>query len=312
MTATSSSGWKILAAALGLCLASPDANVAAQICGPRSRTAPAVRDSMLVDADWLRQHLEDPGVVILHVDQDRTEYDGGHLPGARFLAYSSYTETRDGLLVELPPVDRLVPLLESVGITNESRVVIYGNRLGATRLFFTLDYLGHGDRAALFDGGLEAWRARGFPLSREAPSVQPGRFTPSQRPEVVANAEWVRARLEDSAVAILDTRTAEEYRGEREEEGVTRPGHIPGAKNLDWTTTLLDGRLKSPTILRQLLEDAGVPAGREVVSYCRVGTRASMLYFVARYLGYRARLYDGSMTDWSQRAEQPVKRGAAP
>ncbi|HEU5217026.1 MAG TPA: rhodanese-like domain-containing protein, partial [Gemmatimonadales bacterium] len=103
-----------------------------------------------------------------------------------------------------------------------------------------------------------------------------------------------------------DARTKEEFDGTNTEEGVSRPGHIPGAVNLDWTTTIADGKFRDTGQLKQLLVGAGAAPGKEIVAYCRVGTRASALYFVARLLGYSARVYDGSMNEWAGLAGMPV------
>src|SRR5262249_30524928 len=96
--------------------------------------------------------------------------------------------------------------------------------------------------------------------------------------------------------------------GSKLEDAVTRAGHIPGARNLDWTTTVTEGRLRDPAALRQLLNAAGARPGKQVVTYCRVGTRASELYFVARLLGVPVRLYDGSMNEWTQQPDRPVEK----
>ena len=105
---------------------------------------------------------------------------------------------------------------------------------------------------------------------------------------------------------MLDARSKEEYDGTKTEEGVARPGHIPGAVSFDWTTTVADGRFREQGELRRLFTAAGATDGKEVVTYCRVGTRASAVYFAARLLGYRVRLYDGSMNEWAGRRELPV------
>src|SRR5882757_2777190 len=142
--------------------------------------APATRSDMLVSTAWLAQHLKDANLVIVHVSRDRTAYDAGHIPGARFLALSDFVVTRDGILNELPPAAALKTVFERLGISDDSRVILYGDAsvLPATRAYFTLDYLGHGDQAALLDGGLEKWRAEGRTLSKDATVAAAGNFTP--------------------------------------------------------------------------------------------------------------------------------------
>ena len=135
--------------------------------------APAVKSDMLVTTDWLSQHLNDPKMVILHVSGNRTVYDAGHIPGARFVSLAELAITRNGVPNELPETAELKKLLEAAGVSDDSRVVLYSDAsvLPATRAYFTLDYLGHGEQAALLDGGLEKWRGEGRALSKDAPAA---------------------------------------------------------------------------------------------------------------------------------------------
>ncbi|HEY8484730.1 MAG TPA: sulfurtransferase, partial [Longimicrobiales bacterium] len=238
-------------------------------------------------------------------------YDRGHIPGARFLPLSAIVVERDGLPNELPPVEHLDSVFEAVGVSDDTRVVVYGPPLAAARAFVTLDYLGHGDRTALLDGGLERWVAEGRPLSTEAPEVARGRFTPRPRPELVVDAAWVAARLDSPGIALLDARPEAEFAGDVAGAGIPRPGHIPGARNVFWQRMIRspeDPTFLEPDTLRALLADAGVEPGDTVVAYCRTGVQASVAYFVARYLGYEARMYDGSFIDWSPREALRVER----
>ena len=219
----------------------------------------------------------------------------------------SYTTKRGELLTELPPVEQLDSLLESLGVGDRGRIVLYGETLPVTRLYFTLDYLGLGSRVSVMDGGLAAWRAAGGTVTAE-PTPQPARATLTVRPhpEMLADASWVDQHREDKTVLLLDARTREEFDGTKTEDAVSRPGHIPGAVNLDWSRTLVDGKFKDLGQLRELLAGAGIAPGKEIVTYCRVGTRASAIYFVARLLGYPVRIYDGSMNEWASLTALPV------
>ncbi len=273
--------------------------------------APGVQSELLVSSAWLAERLDDPGVVVLHVAGDRSAYDRGHIPGARFLPLSAIVVERDGIANELPPVEYLDSVFESVGVSDDARVVVYGPPLFAARAFFTLDYLGHGSRTAMLDGGLEGWVAEGRPLSTDAPEVARGSFTPRPEPERVVDAAWVSERLDAPGVVLLDARPEAEYTGEVAGAGVPRPGHIPGAVNVFWQRMIRspeDPTFLEPEALQALLREAGVEPGDTIVAYCRTGVQASVAYFVARYLGYEARMYDGSFMDWSPREELPVER----
>src|SRR5665213_2184296 len=137
----------------------------------------AARPDMLVTTDWLAQHQSAAKVVILHVAANRTAYDAGHIPGARFVGLPQLVVTRDGIPNELPPVADLKKVLEAAGVSDDSRIILYGDVsvLPATRAYFTLDYLGHGDQAALLDGGLEKWRSEGHKLTTDVPAATQGR-----------------------------------------------------------------------------------------------------------------------------------------
>ena len=276
--------------------------------------ANAPNADLLVTAEWLAANRHNPRVVVLHIARDRGDYDRGHVPGARFIP-SSKLWTTTGPGVELPTVAYLDSLFESVGISSNSRVILYGEAWTTPRAFLALDYLGLGDQSAVLDGGLMQWKASGQSVSTEAPVVAPGTIEPKPRPDIVVDAEWITKHLNDANVALVDGRSAEEYAGTTEAERLPRYGHIPGAKNLPWDQTYSDGAgalngvastLVDPRQLEALMSAAGATTGKQIVTYCTVGLRASHLYFIARLMGYRPKIYDGSMRDWSPRSELPL------
>ncbi|HEX2206880.1 MAG TPA: rhodanese-like domain-containing protein, partial [Longimicrobium sp.] len=211
--------------------------------------------------------------------------------------------------------EELERVFEELGVSDNSRVVLYGDGAGllAARAFFTLDYLGKTD-AALLDGGLEQWRKEERPVTTEAPPARTGSLTPRVRRDIVVDADWVRERLgNDSTIVMVDARPPAEYTGETPGDGVTRPGHIPGAHNIFWRTALVseqDTRLRSPEVLHASYTLADAAFGDTIVAYCRTGVQASHAYYVARYLKRPVVMYDGSFIDWSRRGEEyPVERG---
>jgi thiosulfate/3-mercaptopyruvate sulfurtransferase len=268
--------------------------------------AEEVNKSMLVSTAWLAEHLNDRSLVILQTG-NRAGYDAGHVPGAR-LVEMSMISTSGPLTLELSPVDKLKSAFEELGVSDSSRIVICfsGNSITpATRVFFTLDYLGLGKQTSIMDGGLEAWRAEGRPITTEAPSIARGNITPHPR-QLVVDSVWVSANLNNPKIAIVDARDPEYYSGASAGR-MPRAGHIPGAVNITFSR-LADAanKFKDSATLAKIFSEAGVQQGKQVVSYCHIGLQASLVYFVAKYLGYDARLYDGSFEDWSKRSELPV------
>jgi len=270
-------------------------------------------EPVIVSASWLSAHLSEPNTIVLAVVHSDNDFRAGHIPGARPIAYGDITTSRDGLWTELPDAKRLRATFVAAGVTDDSRVVVYSDDpLMASRAFFSLEYLGQ-RHAAVLDGGLNAWSARGGRVSTDPAVIRTGRMTAHERPELVADAAWIQAHLRSPHVALIDTRTDGEYRGTAERHGMPSRGHIPGARQLQWQELFADpalGVFRKPDELASAFSSRAT-RGDTVVTYCYVGYRASMTYLVARALGYEAKMYDGSYQDWS-RQSLPVTAGDRP
>ena len=265
--------------------------------------------------------LKDPAVVVVTVAERPTDYEAGHIPGARFIRYGDIAVDNDGMRSELPPIDRLRTVLAAAGINEKTKVVIYGSPMPASRLFFTLDYLGH-PSVRMLNGGINAWKASGGALESGAgPRVEPVKSTlgASAKPDRVASADWITERStktsrpqdpKTSGLTLLDARPDAEFTGsDGGMNGMHVSGHLPGARQLVWNT-LFDstGKFLPDAELRKKFEAIGATSGTPLVSYCMVGMRASVTYFVARHLGYDSRMYDGSIEDWT-RKRLPAQTG---
>jgi thiosulfate/3-mercaptopyruvate sulfurtransferase len=285
--------------------------VTVSVLGFASTSDSGVKQSMIVTTDWLAKHLNDDGLVLLQVG-DKKEYDAVHIPGAQYIQTSDISTPRgQGLILELPPVDQLKATFEKFGVTDKSRIIIYFGKDQVTptsRVYFTLDYLGLGDRTSMLDGGLPAWVAEKRAVTAEVGAAKTGSFTPHPNSKLVVDAAWVSGNINKPGVAILDARDAKFYTGESA-GSMPRAGHIPSAKSIPFSTLVEDSnKFKNPEALRALFSTAGVKPKDSVATYCHIGQQASLLYFVARYLGYDAHLYDGSFQDWSNRSELPVEK----
>jgi len=267
---------------------------------------PKLRPEMLVTTAWLAEHLNDPDVVVLCVNSAPELYSRVHIPGARQIMLSEIAVTRDGIPNELPPVEELRKVFAAAGVSNSSRVVLYGERsnLFAARAYFTLDYLGVASHAALLDGGIEKWTAEHRPLSTETPKVNPAVLTISFRSGILVDTAALRdLAKKPEAVTLIDARPAKEFTGEQLSEDVTKAGHIPGATSLFWMDMLVSREnpvLKPEAELRRMYAEAHAAPGRHLVTYCRTGMQSSFDYFVAKYLGYDPSMYDASFFEWSK------------
>ena len=278
--------------------------------------ADAQRQPLVVTVDWLGDHLNDASLVLLQIGEKK-DYQGGHIPGAQFLDYASIsTPHGQGLMLELPPVEQLVSVFEKLGVTNRSHIILYFGTnwvTPTTRVYWTLDYLGLGDRTSILNGGLVAWQATHHPVSTETKQPAKGSITPALRKEIVADAAWINSHLNQPAVTVIDARTHEFYNGSQS-DGSPRSGHIPGAFNLSYLEVIDqdNNKFKSADGLKDLFRTAGLKPGNLMVSYCHIGQRATVLYFAAKMLGYDAKMYDGSWEDWSRRMDLPIVTGESP
>ena len=268
----------------------------------------AVHPEMIVSAKWLSEHLNDPKVVVLEVaasmGPQRASYDAGHIPGARLLLGEDFVQ---GRYAELPPPEKLKETFEKLGISNDSRVVVYATDWYpvAARVYYTLDYMGHGDRTALLDGGMVQWKAEKRPLETTEPKVARGSFTPHVHPELLALMDDVKkiSAQDQKPELLVDSRGEKRY----------IDGHIAGAIDLYWGETVVDENKKPvllpPDQLKELFASRGIKAGQKLVTYCEVGLQASHDYFIARYLGYDAAVYVGSIHQWKDVSNLPLMQG---
>ena len=270
---------------------------------------------LLVSADWLSDHLADPQVVVLHADMQKSRYEAGHIPGARFLDMNQIVWEGDPAWgTEMRSLAEIDNALEMAGVSECQHMVVYApNPLFAARVFMTLEVMGLRGNVSMLDGGFGGWQEDGREISVESPTFNRGSISLVAQDDILVTADWIHQRLLDPGTALVDARPDDEYTGEDGGLGGTsNPGHIPGAAQMYWEELVVSRPLPTVHSLDQLTElflSAGAEEGDTVVAYCMVGWRASFTYFAARLLGYETKFYDGSWRDWGTREDLPYVLG---
>jgi thiosulfate/3-mercaptopyruvate sulfurtransferase len=286
---------------------------------------------LLVDAATVRSHLDDDDLVIvdatvrLELSADgtgyervsgRASYEGEHIPGAVFAdLIADFSDPDAESWFTLPSPERLATAAGALGVGDGARVVVYTQTMPqfATRLWWLLRYAGF-DAVSLLDGGLEAWREAGLPISDAHVTPAPRTFTPSPRSELLAVRADVEAAVEagTGSTCLVNALSEEDFRGEGP-SAYGRPGRIPGSVSLPWSALLQDGsdRLRPRAELRERFAAAGVRDEVPVVSYCGGGIAASLDVFALALIGRTdgVRLYDGSLTEWAGDPALPLQTG---
>lgn len=239
---------------------------------------------------------------------DRATYSAGHIPGARFVDHhAELSDPESPYKYTLLPPEHLEPALRSIGIDNDSMVVIYSTQhiMWATRLWWILHSCGFAN-AAVLDGGFEAWRGAELPISEEPVAYPVGNLDIDFSPRRWADKREVEASLEDGSVCTINALTEAMHRGtSRIHYG--RPGHIPASVNVPFEDFLDHGRLLPESALRSRLDQAGAFAKKRVVTYCGGGIAATLAAFALEQLGHPdVAVYDGSLSEWSADPSLPM------
>lgn len=245
-------------------------------CGRLALSQPSPQ--MLVTTDWLAVHINDANLVILDITNDPGAYSAGHIPGARILALRDIAVPTPGGWLALPAVADLKAKFEQSGVDDRSRIVLYGDNKGlfAARAYFTLDYLGLGNRAALLDGGLEEWKLEHRAISSDAVAHETSRLTVHPNPGIIADLSTVSQIVLNRTAPIVDARAPAEFAGTKGGVGAARTGHIPGAKNVFWVDNLAGTdipTLKPVAAIRAHYVAVGLKPGTRVIVYCHAGMR---------------------------------------
>ena len=271
-----------------------------------------IKESMLVTTDWLSDHLDDQSIIILHIGK-KDEFDETHIPGARLFPIRDIFQPPSEILNhEIPPVEQLNDVVRSIGIKDDSRIILYYSEdwlTVATRAYLTFDYIGLGEKTSILDGGLAQWIEEGRPTTSDIFETLKSGITLKINEDVLVKVNWVKENLRNPDVVLIDSRPEEFYDGSEKEDHIAKFGHITGAVSIPFPEITIEDtgyKFKDKQKLQELFLESGVKQGSTVVAYCNTGVWASLVYFTAKYLGYKTHFYDGSFEEWAKDDSLPV------
>ena len=280
---------------------------------------PDYANDVLVETDWVAEHLHDDEIRIVEVDENPSLYEEAHIPGS--IGFDWKQDLQDPVRREFLSAEDFGALMGSRGISNDHTVVLYGDRNNwfAAYTYWYFRYYGH-DKVKLMNGPREKWISEGRETTTEVPSHPKAEFEAKEGdPEIRALRDEVTEAL-DADTHLVDVRSPQEYSGELiamagyEQEGAQRGGHIPGAVSVPWAQAVQeDGTFRSADELRELYEGKGVLRGDDpVIAYCRIGERSAHTWFVLHeLLGHEdVKNYDGSWTEWGNLVGVPIEKDA--
>ena len=280
-----------------------------------------VHPEVLVDTQWVEDHLKDLKIRIAEVDYDpNSNYTLGHVPGAVLFHWKN--DINEPISRNILSRQAYEELLQKAGINTDTTLILYGdfNNWFAAFAFWAFKYYGYKDLRIL-NGGRKKWLVEDRPVSKDVPEYAKGNFiaTDDTNNNIRTFLNYVKESLYNkNGGALVDVRSPKEFTGEilappeYPTEHAQRGGHIPGAQNIPWAQAVndSDGTFKSADELKRLYESKGITPDKKIITYCRIGERSSHTWFVLKYLlGYpNVANYDGSWTEWGNLIANPIER----
>lgn len=272
----------------------------------------AADQPILVSPQWLHDHLKDDNLVVIHVSFLQFDFDQEHIEGAQYLWPENLAPNSPQGSYNAPDIKKATELLRGFGVNENSHIVLYNvrNEVSPTaRMFLTLENLGLQGKVSFLNGGFDAWKREGYPVTSVKKAPKAGNVTLRQGDRLV-DRNYVLRTLDSSSGLVVDARAKQYFDGEP--TGNPRDGHIKGAKNIPYFELVNDkNEFKSLDSLRGYFSPVSSP-DKELVTYCFIGQTASVVYMAGRMLGYNMKLYDGSMQEWSRIPSLPMEKTEAP
>jgi thiosulfate/3-mercaptopyruvate sulfurtransferase len=265
---------------------------------------------VLVDAEWVADHIDDADVRLVEVDVSPATYSQGHIPGA--VLWNAYGDLRDAQYRPIPK-EQFERVLARSGISPDTTTVFYG--YGAFLGFWLMKAYGHRD-ARVLNGSRDEWGKQGREWSTAVPAPPESTYPmPAEDTGLLASRKEVESTIDDPTTLVLDVRAGSEYDGERfwpsgATADVGRAGHIPGAVNVPIDLVRDEaGAIRGTDELRRVYADAGISPDRRVIAYCTIGNRASLAWFILKYLlEYpNVAVYQGSYVEWGKLPDAPIE-----
>ena len=273
------------------------------------------RNNVLVDADWVEAHLDDPKVVLVEVDEDTAAYDKNHIRGAVRIDWRQ--DLQDPVRRDFVNKEQFEKLLSTKGISNDETIVLYGgnNNWFAAYAYWYFKLYGH-DNVKLLDGGRKKWELDSRELVDEVPQRKQTSYT-AKKPNNDIRAFRDEVVESIGKLNLVDVRSPDEFSGKLlapahlPQEQSQRAGHVPTAKNIPWSKAANDdGTFRSDDELSKLYQEEGVDFGKDTIAYCRIGERSAHTWFVLHELLDQPNVknYDGSWTEYGSLVGVPIEK----